>query len=96
MHNSGKRLIEVVTTHVGESPAQAIIRGWEYLPEKRNPDQRRSSRLGDDGKTWRNPRKITETLEGDAHSFYKIAKVAWGDRGDGDRPGLDALGGRDT
>ena len=96
MPSTEKRLIEVVTTHMGDSPAQTKIRGWEYLPEDRNQGKRRSPRLGDDSKAWGNPREITETVEADAHSFYKIAEIAWGDPGEGDRPGLDTLGGHST
>ena len=52
MPNSERRLIEVVTTHAGVSPEQAVIRGWEYLPEEETPGRRCSARQGDGGKTW--------------------------------------------
>ena len=40
-----------------------------------------------------NPRKITVTLNGDAHPFFRIANVTWRDRGVGDRPDLGELEG---
>ena len=46
MPNMEKRLIGVVSTQAGEDPAQAIIRGWEYLPEEKDVARKRSKRLG--------------------------------------------------
>ena len=68
MPNMKKCPVEVVSTQAGEDPAQAIIRGWEYLPEERGVAQKRSKRLGATWIVWGRPRKITATLNGDAHT----------------------------
>ena len=79
-----RRLIEVDSTQVGNSPSQAIIRGWEYLPKESDVPKRPrrySARLGSSGVTCGGPRGIAATLNADSYPLFRVANVAWGGGG---------------